>query len=118
MALHKKDRIKAARRALRVKSTLKKGTKDCPRVAVYRSLNAIFAQVIDDSAHHTIMSVSTNNFADQKGKKAQAYAAGYSLGAAAQGTGIQTMVFDRGRYKFHGRVKAFADGLRAAGVAV
>lgn len=112
MALHKKDRITAARRTLRVRSKVKRYGMP-PRVSVFRSLKHMYAQIIDDMNHSTLASCSSLDIEPLKGDKtAVAYAIGLELAKRAKEKGVETVVFDRGRFKFHGRVKALADGLR------
>jgi large subunit ribosomal protein L18 len=97
------------------------GTQQRPRLSVFRSLSEIYAQVIDDSAGHTIASASS---IDQelrekmKGlkKSEQAKMVGKTLAARAKDRGVQTVVFDRGGFKYSGRVKALADGAREGGL--
>ncbi len=112
MATSKKDRITAARRILRVRAKVKRYGMP-PRVSVFRSLNHIYAQIIDDMHHHTVASCSSLELPDLKGdKSAIAHAVGVELAKRAKEKGVDAIVFDRGRFKFHGRVKALADGLR------
>ncbi len=113
----RKDRKRTERRILRVRSKLKKGV--FPRVSVFRSLSHIYGQIIDDNTHATLASSSSLQLADLKGdKKAIAHAVGKELAQQAKTKGIEQVVFDRGPYQYHGRVKAFADGLREGGVRV
>ncbi|MFA4927154.1 MAG: 50S ribosomal protein L18 [Patulibacter sp.] len=104
------------RRRVRAKVS---GTAERPRVAVFRSNRGIFAQVIDDLAGHTITSVQWTE-AEFRGlaKMEQATAAGKLLAERAKAAGIDTVVFDRGGYQYHGRVKAFAEAVREGGLTV
>lgn len=112
MATHKKDRITAARRTLRVRSKVKRYGMP-PRVSVFRSSKHMYAQIIDDMKHHTLASCSSLEMDNLEGdKSAVAYAIGLELAKRAKAQGVDAVVFDRGRFKFHGRVKALADGLR------
>jgi large subunit ribosomal protein L18 len=112
MATHKKDRIRAQRRTMRVRAKVKRYGMP-PRVSVFRSLNHIYAQVIDDMTQKTVASCSSHEMQDIKGdKKTVAHAIGLELAKRAKEKGVDTVVFDRGRFKFHGRVKSLADGLR------
>jgi large subunit ribosomal protein L18 len=112
MATHKKDRIRAQRRTMRVRAKVKRYGM-APRVSVFRSLNHIYAQIIDDMTQQTVVSCSSLEMQDIKGdKKTVAHAIGLELAERAKAKGISTVVFDRGRFKFHGRVKSLADGLR------
>jgi large subunit ribosomal protein L18 len=97
------------------------GTAERPRLNVFRSLSAIYAQVIDDQAGRTLLSASTvdRELRERlKGlKKAeQAKLVGQTLAERAKDKGIQAVVFDRGGYRYIGRVKALADGAREAGL--
>jgi large subunit ribosomal protein L18 len=92
-----------------------------PRLSVFRSLRHIHAQIIDDERGHTLVAISTldNNVSEElagQDKTAQAKVVGKALAERAQAKGIQNVVFDRGGYKYHGRVKALADGAREAGL--
>lgn len=110
--MYKKDRITAARRTLRVRAKVKRYGAP-PRVSVFRSLQHIYAQIIDDMNQHTIASCSSLEMDKVKGDKtAMAHAIGLELAKRAKAKGIEAVIFDRGRFKFHGRVKALADGLR------
>jgi large subunit ribosomal protein L18 len=113
MATNKKDRIKAERRVLRVRAKVKRYGMP-PRVSVFRSLKHMYAQIIDDMKQQTVVSCSSFEVSDSvKGdKKMVAHALGLELAKRAKEKGIEAVVFDRGRFKFHGRVKALADGLR------
>ena len=95
------------------------GTTDRPRLVVYRSLNHIYAQIIDDSKGITLCQSSSleKAIASFKGdKKAKAQKVGEELGKKAVEKGIKKIVFDRNGYRFHGRVKHMADGARKAGL--
>ena len=97
------------------------GTADRPRLNVYRSLDNIYAQVIDDSTGNTLVSASTvdkelrADLASLK-KSEQAKAVGKAVAERALAKGIKEVVFDRGGYPYHGRVKALADGSREGGL--
>ena len=93
------------------------GTATRPRLAVFRSNRGIFAQLIDDQAGRTLASASWLGLTSFKGNKTdQAAEVGKSLAAAAKQAGIETCVFDRGGYLYHGRVKALAEGAREGGL--
>ncbi len=97
------------------------GTAERPRLNVYRSLNHIYVQVIDDHNGKTIVSASTNEKADKGAKRAGGNVAkakdiGKIVAERAKAKGIEKVVFDRGGYLYHGRVKALADAARAAGL--
>jgi len=112
------------RRATRHKRVLKKvrGTAERPRLVVFRSLKNIEGQLVDDDRGATLAGISTlaidttAEVKDLSGKVAASYAAGKALAEKAKADGIETIVFDRGGYRYQGRVKAFADGARAGGL--
>lgn len=101
----------------RIRKTIK-GTSECPRLSVYRSNKAIYAQVIDDIKGHTIVAASSRESGVniKENKVAQATAVGKLLAEKAKSAGVSAVVFDRGGYLYHGRVKALADGAREAGL--
>ncbi len=107
-------------RHMRVRNKIS-GTADRPRLSVYRSLNNIYAQIIDDVAQNTIVSASTLD-GEIKGKlkgtgnKEAAKAVGELVAKRAIEKGIKVVVFDRGGYIYHGRVKELADAAREAGL--
>ncbi len=108
------------RRHARVRKQVS-GTAEMPRLNVYRSLNHIYVQVIDDVKGVTIASASTMEKAIKaeiagKTKTEAAKAVGVKAGERAKEKGIETVVFDRGGYLYTGRVKAVADGARDAGL--
>lgn len=93
------------------------GTAQRPRLNVFRSSAHIYAQVIDDERGHTLLSASSLEADVQPGKKTdRARAVGRLLGERARAQGITRVVFDRGGYLYHGRVRAVADGARAGGL--
>jgi large subunit ribosomal protein L18 len=97
------------------------GTVSRPRLCVFRSLNHIRAQVIDDSVGRTLVSMSTldsqvSDKTDAKGKSKKAEMVGTLLAERALDKGIKKVVFDRGGYKYHGRIKALAEAARKAGL--
>ena len=96
-----------------------KGSADRPRLAVFRSLNHIYAQVIDDRTGTTLATASTTEKAlgvKAGGNVEAAKTVGKAIAERAQKAGISTVVFDRGGYVYHGRVKALIDATRAAGL--
>ena len=93
-----------------------KGTPEQPRLCVFRSLKAIYAQVIDDSEGRTLAAASSGETSEDGPKTAASAAVGKLLAERATGRGITRVVFDRGGYKYHGRVKALADGAREGGL--
>ena len=101
------------------------GTKERPRLNVYRSLNHIYVQVVDDMGSQTLASASTNEKVEGKDKKtrkatggnvAAAKAIGKLIADRAKAKGIEKVIFDRGGYLYHGRIKALADAAREAGL--
>ena len=94
------------------------GTSDRPRLCVFRSLKGIYAQVIDDSRGHTLAHASSSELAgSQDGTKVAASGAvGKLVAERAIAAGVTSVVFDRGGYQFHGRVKALADAAREGGL--
>ncbi|MHA1158059.1 MAG: 50S ribosomal protein L18 [Alphaproteobacteria bacterium] len=110
-----------ARRVARVRRAIRKAARGRARLSVYRSSKQIYAQVIDDLAGRTVASASTLE-KDLRGKlktgadSAAATEVGKLVAARAIEAGVEDVVFDRGRYLYHGRVKALADGAREAGL--
>ena len=120
--LRKSRRLQRRRRHARIRKKVH-GTGARPRLAVYRSLTNIEGQVIDDDRRHTLVGLSTlapelrDAATDNgSGKVGAARAAGKLLAERATERGIDTVVFDRGGYRYHGRVKAFAEGAREGGL--
>ncbi|BCP54120.1 50S ribosomal protein L18 [Kaistia sp. 32K] len=109
------------RRAARVRRALRKVANGRPRLSVYRSSEHIYAQVIDDAEGRTLASASTLE-KDLRGSlktgadKAAAEAVGKLVAERAKAAGVTQVIFDRGGYLFHGRVKALADGAREGGL--
>lgn len=97
------------------------GTPERPRLNVYRSLEHIYAQVIDDTAGHTLASASTldkevKQAIDGKTKTDAAKIVGQMVAVRAKNAGVNKVVFDRGGNRYHGRIKALADGAREGGL--
>ena len=108
------------RRHTRVRARVQ-GKSSRPRLCVFRSLNHIYAQIIDDSAGNTLTSASTldpeiKGDTAGKDKKSEAELVGTQVAKQALAQGISEVVFDRGGYKYHGRVKALAEAARQAGL--
>ena len=107
------------RRRRRVRTALRKRSTDKPRLSVHRSGRHIYAQVIDDAAGKTLAAASTLD-KDLKGKtgatKDGAAQVGKTLAERAKAAGVSRVVFDRGGFLFHGRVKALADAAREGGL--
>jgi large subunit ribosomal protein L18 len=116
--IHKMQKRQIRKRVhARIRRTLR-GAADHPRLAVFRSLAHIYAQIIDDNAGQTLVAASS---VDKGGKTsggnvAAAKAIGKLVAERAKEKGIQKVVFDRGGYRYHGRVKALADAAREAGL--
>jgi large subunit ribosomal protein L18 len=104
------------RRRVRAKIS---GTAQRPRISVFRSNRGIAAQLVDDIAGHTLAAVAwTEPPLRGKSPMEQAAEAGKLLAERAQAAGVSSAVFDRGGYQYHGRVKAFAEGVREGGLTV
>jgi len=113
-------RVARRRRHLRVRAKVK-GTASGPRLCVFRSLNHVYAQVIDDSLGYTLASASTmepeiKSVAVGKTKTAKSELVGSLVAKRALSQGINQVAFDRGGYKYHGRVKALAEAARQEGL--
>ena len=118
-----KDRNAVELRMVRHRRVRKKvtGSPERPRLCVFRSLNHIYAQVIDDIQGHTLVAASsketaTNNGAASGPKTAASVAVGKLVAERTLAKGISQVVFDRGGYKYHGRVKALAEAAREGGL--
>lgn len=113
---------KRQRRRERIRSKIK-GTAECPRLSVWRSHLHLYAQLIDDDKGATLISVHSREVKseEKKGKAAKkpveiSFVLGEKLAAKAKDKKIKRVVFDRGGYKYHGRVKAVAEGARTGGL--
>jgi len=93
-----------------------RGIADRPRLAVFRSSNHIYAQVIDDDRGHTLAAATSLDLKSNDTKTDVAKAVGGAVARAALAAGVTKVVFDRGGYKYHGRVKALADAARSEGL--
>ncbi|MBU0675659.1 MAG: 50S ribosomal protein L18 [Proteobacteria bacterium] len=117
-----KTNPKTVARAKRIKRIRKKicGTPECPRLRVFKTAKHIYAQLIDDVAGHTMVAMSTMEStlvgSDEKGKISKAHKVGLQLAEKAKQQGIEKVVFDRGGYIYHGRVKSLSDGAREGGL--
>jgi large subunit ribosomal protein L18 len=113
--LSKRQRRLKRRRRVRARI---RGSAERPRLSVYRSNRGVFAQLIDDGKGHTLAAV---NWIEPElrglGPTEQAKKAGELLAERAKGAGVETCVFDRGGYQYHGRVRALAEGAREGGLA-
>ena len=115
-----KPRVARYRRHVRVRAKVE-GTTSRPRLCVFRSLNHVYAQVIDDSQGHTLVSASTldpetRSETNGKAKAGKAELVGTIIAKRALSNGVKQVVFDRGGYKYHGRVKALAEAARQGGL--
>lgn len=114
MALSKTARRKRIHNRIRKKM---EGSSNRPRLSVYRSNKQIYCQLIDDTTGTTLASASSNDEAVSGSNKSDlATKVGELIGSRAQALNISEVVFDRGGYLFHGRVKALAEGARSAGL--
>jgi large subunit ribosomal protein L18 len=115
-----KSEIARQRRHRRIRSRIS-GTAERPRLNVYRSVDQIYAQLIDDVAGRTLVAASSidSKMKDDltgKSKKEKAALVGKTVAERALAAGIETVVFDRGGYRYHGRIQALADAAREAGL--
>jgi large subunit ribosomal protein L18 len=114
--------VEAKQRSMRLKRRHRRvrklivGTPDRPRLAVYRSNRHIYAQVIDDYAGRTLASASSLSVADGADRKSTAKAVGNAVAEKARAAGVTQVSFDRGGFKYHGRVQALAEGAREGGL--
>jgi large subunit ribosomal protein L18 len=119
--MDRREKVEAReRRKRRIRKKIS-GTTDKPRLCVYKSLKEIYAQLVDDSANKVITGVSSLSKelkAELKygGNVGAAKKVGEYIGTKAKGLGIEHVVFDRNGFKYHGRVKALAEGAREAGL--
>jgi large subunit ribosomal protein L18 len=114
--------LRRAKRHRRIRKKVR-GTAERPRLVVYRSIRNIEGQLVDDDSSRTILGISTltGELREFKGESRTprieaAFEAGKLLAQRARESGVQGVVFDRGGYRYHGRVKAFADGARKGGL--
>lgn len=110
--------VRRSRRRVRIRRSIT-GVTLRPRLAIYKSLNHIYAQIINDLEGKTLVSCSTNDKdvqLEKTGNAAAAMAVGQKLAEKAKAAGVQKVVFDRSGFKFHGRVKALADAARKGGL--
>ena len=116
---------KKVERRLKIKKGIRSrvfGTPEKPRLSVFRSNKAIYAQLIDDNLQKTIVGVHSKkdtlkaDAGERKGKIATAYLLGLAMAQKAQQEKVSTVVFDRGSFLYHGRVEAFAQGVRDGGI--
>ena len=117
MLIKKDKNLKRLTRHRRVRGKIS-GTKECPRLDVFRSSKHIYVQVIDDTAGNTLCSASTTekSFTGATSNTEAAKKIGEIIAERAKKLGIEEIVFDRGGYIYHGRVQALAEGARAGGL--
>lgn len=115
MDKYKQKRVKRGIRHNRVRAKIF-GTRQRPRLSVFRSGKNIYAQIIDDSAGRTLVEASSLKLSAKAKKTETSRAVGSALAQAALPKNIISVVFDRGGYKYHGRVKALAEGAREGGL--
>jgi len=119
MDKQKDKQVRRTRRRIGIRKRVQ-GTPDRPRLSIYRSLNHIYVQVIDDLAGTTVASASTRDKAFNgkagTGNAAAAAEVGKLIAERATKAGVSNVVFDRGGFKYHGRVKALADAAREGGL--
>ncbi|MCF0191785.1 MAG: 50S ribosomal protein L18 [Marinilabiliaceae bacterium] len=114
MAFSKIDRRNKIKARIRSKVS---GTADCPRMTVFRSCKYIYVQLVNDLEGKTLASAKSTDLKDFTGDKTAAAAeVGKQIAAAAKAAGIESVVFDRNGYLYHGRVKSLADAAREAGL--
>jgi large subunit ribosomal protein L18 len=93
-----------------------RGTKERPRLAVFRSLNHLYVQLIDDAASHTLAAASTVELKAKGNGMNEAAQVGKAIADKAKAAGVKAVVFDRGGFLYHGRIKALADAVRESGL--
>ena len=113
MATSKEARRVRIKKSIRAKLS---GTTERPRLSVFRSNTAIYAQIIDDSAAKTLVSMSSKDLAEKGFTVELSKSVGEKLAEKALAAGVTTVVFDRGGYLYHGKVKALAEGARSGGL--
>ena len=114
--VHKQTR--RSRRRIGIRKRIQ-GTNERPRLSIYKSLNHIYAQVIDDLEGKTLAAASTNDKGvtlETTGNSAAAATVGEAIAKKAKAAGVTKVVFDRGGFKYHGRVKALGDAARKGGL--
>jgi large subunit ribosomal protein L18 len=105
------------RRAARVRATIR-GTAERPRLSVFRSNKYMLVQLIDDAAGKTLASATSRELKKKDNKSSGAAFVGETIAERAKKAGITSAVFDRGSYRYHGRVKAFVEAARKAGLTI
>ena len=110
--------LRRSRRRIGIRKRIS-GTSERPRLAIYKVLNHIYVQIIDDLKGHTLAAASTLDKSiklDKTGNSAAAAAVGAAIAERAKKAGVSQVVFDRSGFKFHGRVKALAEAARKGGL--
>ena len=115
MAVAEKKRLHREKRRKRLRRKII-GTAERPRLSVYRSNVHIYAQLIDDYADHTLAAADSREVGEAESRTEAARKVGELIASRAADAGIETVVFDRGGNKYHGRVAALAEGARAGGL--
>jgi large subunit ribosomal protein L18 len=115
MDINKFKQSKIARRHRRVRAKIS-GTSARPRLSAFRSIKGLYLQLIDDEAKKTLASASSLEIKDKEAKSQVAFKTGELLAKKALALNIKEVVFDRGAYKYHGRIKSAADGARSGGL--
>lgn len=113
MAFSKLVRRQRIKKGIRRKIS---GTPEMPRISVFKSNKAFYAQLIDDSKGHTLAAVSSKELGKESVNIEVSREVGKKFGEKAKAAGIESVVFDRNGYPYHGKVKAFAEGAREAGL--
>jgi large subunit ribosomal protein L18 len=122
--MNRHDRLRRANRDRRRKRIRKKvlGTSERPRLCVYKSLRHVYAQLVDDGESRTLVGVSSltpelrSQVKSGNNKSAVSKKVGFLLAQKAKQAGVTSVVFDRNRYPYHGRIKSFAEGAREGGL--
>ncbi len=110
---------KKVKRRLRIRQGIRNrlsGTAECPRLSVFKSNKAIYAQIIDDVNGHTLVAASSKEIGKPSLNVESAKEVGKKLAEKASANGVESVVFDRSGYVYHGKVKALADGAREGGL--
>ena len=114
MALSKTNRRLRIRRGIRNRIS---GTSEKPRLSIFKSNKAIYAQLIDDIKGHTLAAVSSFELGTKNSLNIEvSKSVGIKIAEKAKASGVETIVFDRGGYQYHGKVKALAEGAREGGL--
>ena len=104
------------KRIRRVRAKIRGTAKQRPRLSVFRSASHIYAQLVDDDSGKTLASFDSRKLKKTKNNLETAAKVGEEIGKIAKGMKIETVLFDRRGYKYHGRIKALADGVRESGI--